>query len=178
MDTEKQLLNNLKKRRRRRITVSVCAVLMLAVILAGPVLSALKTASGEKAGTVTVEIRYDGLAAHPEKLGDPALRDALSDSGVMLGRTEFDFTNRQTVLDALEGVLTEAGIRYETKASGLTSVYVKGIGDLYERDAGRKSGWVYTVNGRSADKSASDYKLSDGDVIVWYFTYDYDEDKI
>ena len=188
MSEENRFFEQLKKRKRRRIAVSVCVILILAVIAAGAFSGALRGRGSDEggsaalsggtkpAGTVTVEIRYDGLAAHPELLKAPGMRDFVNENGVMLERTEFTFSEGQTVLDALDGVLRANDIRYETKSSGVTSVYVKGIGDLYEKDAGNRSGWVYIVNGRSADESASVYELSDGDEILWYYTYDYNED--
>ena len=49
------------------------------------------------------------------------------------------------------------------------SVYIKGINNLYEKDCGACSGWVYTVNGQTTDCGASAYKLKDGDEIQWTY---------
>ena len=52
------------------------------------------------------------------------------------------------------------------------SYYVKGIGHIYEKQAGDMSGWIYKVNGLSPNMGASSYKLSEGDTITWAYTCD------
>ena len=38
-----------------------------------------------------------------------------------------------------------------------------------EKSAGALSGWTYTVNGDTPNKSAGSYKLKDGDSVDWEF---------
>jgi hypothetical protein len=49
-------------------------------------------------------------------------------------------------------------------------VYISGISYIYEFDFGDLSGWTYTVNGQRSSVGAGEYKLSDGDAIVWEYT--------
>ena len=58
--------------------------------------------------------------------------------------------------------------QYGWKISGSGS-YVKGIGGEMEKSAGALSGWTYTVNGDTPNKSAGSYKLKDGDSVDWKF---------
>ncbi len=60
--------------------------------------------------------------------------------------------------------------------SSYNTAYVKGIGNLYEKDCGKNSGWIFYVNGVSSQVGCSDYYVKDKDVIE--FTYICDINKI
>lgn len=46
-----------------------------------------------------------------------------------------------------------------------------------EFDAGRNSGWKYTVNGAAPVVGMNDRVLEDGDKVVWYYVADYKQDS-
>lgn len=48
-------------------------------------------------------------------------------------------------------------------------VYVSAIGGLAEKEYGSTSGWMYSVNGVTPMTSCGNYKLSDGDIVVWRY---------
>jgi hypothetical protein len=48
-------------------------------------------------------------------------------------------------------------------------IYVAAINGLAEKEHGNNSGWVYSVNGTEPNVAASEYSLSDGDVVVWTY---------
>lgn len=48
-------------------------------------------------------------------------------------------------------------------------IYVSSIGGLAEKEHGATSGWMYSVNGVTPMTACSNYKLSNGDKIVWYY---------
>lgn len=48
-------------------------------------------------------------------------------------------------------------------------VYVSAIGGLAEKEYGSTSGWMYSVNGVTPMTSCGNYKLSDGDTVVWHY---------
>ena len=52
------------------------------------------------------------------------------------------------------------------------SAYIEGIGNLYERDVGDLSGWMYSVNGWFPNYGCGRYALKDGDVVEWVYTCD------
>jgi len=52
------------------------------------------------------------------------------------------------------------------------SVYIEGIGNLYEFDCGELSGWMYSVNGEFPMYGMSQYEVKDGDVIEVVYTCD------
>lgn len=47
--------------------------------------------------------------------------------------------------------------------------YVAAIGGLAEKEHGGQSGWMYSVNGTTPMTACSNYVLSDGDNVVWYY---------
>lgn len=48
--------------------------------------------------------------------------------------------------------------------------YIRGIGYLYEKEAGDMSGWLYRVNGKLPNYGASNYSVKAGDHIEWLYT--------
>lgn len=73
-----------------------------------------------------------------------------------------------TVKYLTEMMLNNAGIDYVTNG-----IYVSEINGLAEKDNGPYSGWMYRQNGVIADEGYAARKLSDGDVIKWFYTDDY-----
>jgi cytoskeletal protein RodZ len=70
----------------------------------------------------------------------------------------------ETVFDALQKACKKNSISLKYQRS-----YVQGIGGLNEKDCGSASGWMYRVNGVSPNKPATNYELSSGDKIEWYY---------
>ncbi|WP_305767484.1 DUF4430 domain-containing protein [Candidatus Epulonipiscium viviparus] len=56
------------------------------------------------------------------------------------------------------------------------ATHIESIGNFEKSDAGRRSGWIYRVNGIFPNYSCTEYKLSDGDVVEWLYTCDYGRD--
>lgn len=50
-----------------------------------------------------------------------------------------------------------------------SSSYVTGIAGLKEKEHGARSGWMYSVNGKTPMKSAGSCYLSDGDSLTWHY---------
>lgn len=48
-------------------------------------------------------------------------------------------------------------------------IYVSAIEGLAEKEHGPTSGWLYSVNGVTPGTACSNYKLSDGDVVKWFY---------
>lgn len=117
-----------------------------------------KTAS---MGSVTMSISCEAV---PDKSAD-----YIPDDGVILAETVFEIGQGDTVYDVLLEAAGRYNIRTETQGAG-DSVYVEGIGHIYELDFGDLSGWMYFVNGSSPDVGCGEYTLSDGDLIEWRYT--------
>lgn len=56
------------------------------------------------------------------------------------------------------------------------SYYIEGIHQLYEKDCGTKSGWVFKVNGQVSDMGSNNYIVKNGDKIEWLYTCNSGED--
>lgn len=133
---------------------------------------------GDAGGTVTISIDCRSLAEDPSKLTKPELKKYIPDDGVILKETEYEFKAGQNVYDALEAVCLANDIQIETSEDAVyKSRYIEGINYLYEKDGGKMSGWLFSVNGDVPNYGASKVRLKDGDVIRWFFTVDYSEDS-
>ena len=69
-----------------------------------------------------------------------------------------------TVLQVLESYSDQEGLAIEVDTSGTTNVTA-----INEIKTANGSGWVYEVNGETITKAASEYKVKNGDKIVWKF---------
>ncbi|MBR2310446.1 MAG: DUF4430 domain-containing protein [Oscillospiraceae bacterium] len=128
--------------------------------------------NGDGKLTCTLEIRCDTLLEKQNKLteGKAAL---VPEDGTLLPATKVEFTGGNSVFDVFRQTLRENKIHFEyVDASAYDSVYIEGIGNLYEFDCGPQSGWMYSVNGVYPGLGCSAYTLADGDVIVFSYTCD------
>lgn len=76
----------------------------------------------------------------------------------------FTFNEGATVYDALCAL----GLSVNAHGSSY-GTYVAGIGGLAEKQYGGTSGWMYSVNGVTPMTACSNYILSNGDSVVWYY---------
>lgn len=98
-------------------------------------------------------------------------KDILPEDGVILPDTEVEVQEGDTVFDLLCKIRDEEGIQMEYNG-GKGTEYIEGIGNLYEFDGGRWSGWMYSVNGEYQNMGCGKCKLADGDVVRWDYTCD------
>ncbi len=76
----------------------------------------------------------------------------------------FTFNEGATVYDALCAL----GLSVNAHGSSY-GTYVAAIGGLAEKQYGGTSGWMYSVNGVTPNTACSNYVLSNGDNVVWYY---------
>ena len=76
----------------------------------------------------------------------------------------FTFNEGATVYDALCAL----GLSVNAHGSSY-GTYVAAIGGLAEKEHGSTSGWMYSVNGVTPNTACSNYVLSNGDNVVWYY---------
>lgn len=110
--------------------------------------SAGNQGGSQESGYVTVTVSVTSSA-----VGNP-----VSSSGT------FTFNEGATVYDALCAL----GLSVNAHGSPF-GTYVAAIGGLAEKEHGGTSGWMYSVNGATPDKACSNYVLSNGDSVVWYY---------
>ena len=91
--------------------------------------------------------------------------------------TSYDLQEDATVYDLYTKAIGEAGLR----SIGEENDYVRtiyapsclGSYALSEFTNGKKSGWMYTVNGKHPNQGLKNWTLNDNDVVVWHYVNDY-----
>ena len=104
----------------------------------------------------------------PEKVNTIQIKVKGIDKIIMSGNVEID--ERSTALSVLKTIASQNQLRILTSGFG-SMTYVRGIGDLVEKEHGSGSGWMYKVNGKSPNVAAGGCYLKDGDSVVWYYVY-------
>lgn len=100
-------------------------------------------------------------------------KEFLPADGVILKKTTVTFEDGETVFDVLKRICKENNIQMESSYTpGYDNYYIEGINQIYEKDCGTKSGWMYCVNGTFPNYGCSDYKLKNGDEVEWRYTCD------
>ncbi|MBQ2896597.1 MAG: DUF4430 domain-containing protein [Oscillospiraceae bacterium] len=115
--------------------------------------------SGDVSTTLT--IRCDTVAGEAEHI--PA-------NGVILAETTVMVADDATAFDQLVLAVREHKLHMDKEEGAMGSVYVKGLANLYEFDYGDLSGWVFFVNGKSAEVGCGEYRLKAGDRVEWLYT--------
>lgn len=115
------------------------------------------------------------VASHPSPQGGKPATDG-SEEAVrvtveVLGPDGVPLYERREVLlgpgeETPLAALRKTGARVETAFGGR---YVAAVDGLREKQYGPTSGWCYRVNGEVPLSGAADYRLRQGDVVVWFY---------
>ena len=162
----------------KRIVKVIILVLVLSMLVGCGKSNTAQVAdtNGDGKLTCTLEVRCDTLLG---KLDQMAKEKAVlvPEDGILLETVEVEFSGGESVFDVFRKVLREEKIHFEyVDASAYDSVYIEGIGNIYEFDCGPQSGWMFSVNGVYPGLGCSAYTLADGDVIVFNYTCDFGAD--
>ena len=106
----------------------------------------------------------------------------LADAAVEVRPGDTAFTVLQRACE--ENVCTDnckycrnGGIQLEyTYTPGFNTYYVEGVHQLYEKDCGALSGWMFSLNGAFPEEGASSVTVSPGDRIEFVYTCDMGDD--
>lgn len=123
---------------------------------------------GMVTGTVTIDCTriLDNMDAL-----DGNLHGFVPSSGYIVKGQSFRLKEGANAYMALQTVCKELDIPLDASYTPIyNSFYIKGIGYLYEKSVGRKSGWLYLVNGEIPKVSASTYTLKEGDQVTFMYT--------
>lgn len=136
----------------------------------------------------TIEISCEKILDNKEKLKESKL-DFLPENGIILNRTAVTVSEGSTAFDVIKKVCSENkctdncifcskhGIQLDyVYTPGYESYYIRGIHQIYEKDCGAQSGWMYCVNGSFLNYGCSQYKVNDGDEIKILYTCNMGED--
>ena len=122
--------------------------------------------------TCTISISCSTILSNMDQCKEPK-KEYVPDNGVILSTTTVTFTEGESVYDVLQRVCRDNGIQMESSRSPeYNSAYVEGIANIYEKNVGSTSGWMYKVNGWFPNYGCSRYQLKDGDVVCWEYTCD------
>ncbi len=122
--------------------------------------------------TCTISIQCTSLLDKKDSIDDK-LWKYIPDNGIILPATRLSVEEGTNVYEALAAACQKYQVALDAEYSKMFgTTYVKGIGHLYEKNAGNMSGWLYLVNDKIPNVGASKYEISEGDVIIWGYTCD------
>lgn len=91
--------------------------------------------------------------------------------------TTYALQEDATVYDLFTEAMSDAGLRYiGAESNYVSTIYAPsclGGYALSEFTNGKKSGWMYTVNGTHPNQGLKNWTLKDGDVVIWHYVNDY-----
>jgi len=128
--------------------------------------------------TCTISVRCDTILAKDRMDRLPqAKRDIVPANGVILQSKSVSFTEGESVFDVLKRAAQSERIHLDFENNPMySSAYIAAIGNLYEKDGGDLSGWMYRVNGVYPNYGCGRYTLKAGDVVEWLYTCDLGKD--
>lgn len=120
--------------------------------------------------TCTVSINASELRS--SSAADSSIKALVPADGMLLKTTTVKIESGDTVKSILLREAKKAGIAVSVQGSD----YVQGIGGIFEKDAGSKSGWMYSLNGKFVQEACNAVKVKKGDKIKWLYTCDMGKD--
>ena len=174
-----------KTRRKRGHLIGIIIVIVVFAVLA---ILGMNIERGDQAGetqatneagaaldkSLTMEIDCSELSQDMDRLTNRDVEDYIPVDGVILAPTEVAFAEGESVYDCLYRICRQKDVQLESSYDPVyKSRYVEGIGHLYEKDAGKMSGWVYEVNGEKPDYGCSSYYPKGGEKIRWKYVTEF-----
>ena len=124
----------------------------------------------------TLSVRCDTIVSDISRLDDEKL-SIIPKNGVIFAEKKVKFYDGESVFDLLLREMKNSKIHLEFVNTPIYgSVYIEGIGNIYEFDAGELSGWMYKVNGEFPNFGCSKYYLKQGDKVEFVYTCDLGKD--
>ena len=136
----------------------------------------------------TVRIECSTIYDNFDKFKDNK-KSFLTSDGVILDNVKVELSGGESAFDVIkkaceENICTDnckyckdSGVQIEyTYTPAFNNYYIEGIHQIYEKDCGTQSGWMYSVNGAFPDVGSSSYTVSNGDTIVLSYTCNMGED--
>lgn len=123
----------------------------------------------EKRSECTLTVTCQQVFSHMDKLSESAKKVVPADGMILQGN--YSIQKGDTVFDVLKRACAEKSVLLDYVYTPVYSTYyIRGIHNLYEFDCGDESGWMYSVNGTVPNYGCSQYELSKGDNIIFYYT--------
>lgn len=150
--------------------------------------STAKTEVTEKRIHCTIEIDCSAILKNMSDLKTSKVEFVPTD-GKILSKTKVELPHGSTAFDLLKEACKNKvcdkkcefclndGIHIDySYTPAYNNYYVRGLHQLYEKDCGTKSGWMFRVNGVYPNYGSSSYVLKDGDAVEFIYTCDLGED--
>lgn len=126
------------------------------------------TTSSDTEVTCTVKIECIVILDNMDKLKKGHEAYVPSD-GIILDTYSVTLPPKATAYSALKKACDDNDIKLSAEQS-LYGTYISGINNLDEKDCGKSSGWLYSVNGTKPNVSCGYYRLKNGDTVVFSYT--------
>ncbi|MBQ6998404.1 MAG: DUF4430 domain-containing protein [Clostridia bacterium] len=112
-----------------------------------------------------LSVRCDSVLSNLDMLTN-GKAEIIPDNGIIFSEQSVTFSEGESVFDILLRELKNNNVHLEFVETPMyNSVYIEGIGNLYEFDCGSFSGWLYKVNGVQPTYGCSQYIVQNGDKI-------------
>jgi hypothetical protein len=129
-----------------------------------------KTESAGDTSTCHVIVTCHNAVANLSNF-DEEIQEFIPRSGVILDEPSLEFTSGESCFDVLKRAADKNGVYLDYDgANAFGTIYVRGIGELYEFDGGVESGWMYNVNGAYPNVGSSAVTVYPGDCIEFAYT--------
>ena len=134
--------------------------------------STAASTSAPAAQTCALTIRCDTILENRDVL-NPEKADLVPEDGLLYENPAAEITDGESAFDLLLRETRAAGIHLDfVKTPAYNTVYVRGIGNLYEFDCGDLSGWTYRINGEFLSVGCSLAVIHPGDTVEFLYTCD------
>lgn len=156
---------------------SISGVTIIAIVIAGLLCGCGKSEIKDKdVMACNLSIRCDTILQNISDFNEDKL-ELVPNDGIIFEKSEIEFQEGETAFDIIKREMTENKIHFEfEKSLAYDSVYIKGIGNIYEFDGGELSGWIFKVNGEVANCDSSNYKIQKDDKIEFVYSCNMGED--
>lgn len=147
-----------------------------------------KASTESKQLICTVEIACDTILENSSKL-KPEKKPFVPKNGKIINSVSVSVPKGSTVFDVIKKSCEENtcsdnciyckknGVHFDyVYTPGYDSYYIRGVHQIYEKDCGTQSGWMYCVNDVFPNFGCNKYKVKNGDVIRLLYTCDLGED--
>jgi len=152
------------------------AVALITIIFVAILFLSRDTEAYPPIGNVTMSVRVDALVENMHLL-DADMHELVPIDGIIFPETYVTLYENDSVFDVLQRELRAAGVHMSfSTLPGFDLILVEAINNITSLATAPMSGWQYRVNQENPLVGASQYILSDGDVVEWRFTLDFDDD--
>ncbi|AVM42964.1 DUF4430 domain-containing protein [Fastidiosipila sanguinis] len=151
--------------------LNLLLVLLLSFTAVMPQNLAAETTENKE--TIQAELNIDlrDILRNKDSISEDVVKK-VPESGYLTKSKKISVEKGSSAWDVVKNYLDENNIPYDAQESQF-GVYIKGVNNIHEFDAGKNSGWMYNVNGKTPNVGVSGYTLTDGDKVKLFYVVDY-----